>query len=421
MSKYEMNFEASLKSGVIPNFRRIKKYDENRRAERESIRSIRKVLYILLPIVGVVFAINQTAGLAAAGIALLIALFVLRKTHIGKKTVIETYTEGNMVPGMITSTDPLTVMAVSSLNTDEDHTERLACYKLVVEELPDTKIQLYEKVPCACVYRYEGGVYHSGMQAFPLCWATDDKAAMNRVLAEFDRWNLEHTDEYEVIKRIAGEYPELKSRQMILMDENYRPISVKYYWEDNYRPFEFPVSRLHPKQYPGIDPVTDPFPAADFYNKMIELAAETGVYEYITTKGQQPGGPITVLNTGFFTYMSDGITFLEEVSNTGVSLAPDEYPLFCAKDVATTKGIWRKQKFIPWAKVEIQVDMEDTEEIRIKLEGVLSVKFPMNKEFFTEKNSFGKEDWNEVIKSEQQNTEVFLNHLVKLCMKINMK
>lgn len=418
MSKAKLQeFEASVSSGIKPEIKRIKKYDENRKKERSIFKKYWKVVLTLVVVAAGCYFWNPIAGYIAGAIALAALIFTLIKTRVPKQRILEAYTEGALCPGMIINLNPLTIMVLATMNADDRHPNRFACFKLIVENLPDTRLALYEKLPASCMFDYNGGGYHYAVQPFPLCWATGDKQAIDAALAKIEQWNAEHHDEFEAIKKAAEQFPNLKNKYMLLLDENYQPIGQKYYWDTEYHTLGNTLMTDFPKNYPPVAQIEDDIPAAGLYNEMIKLAVKCRVYEYITTPEQTDGSPLLTNNTGFFTYMGDKVLFLEAVAKRKAALKPGEYPLIGGLALITNKGFWLKEQFTPWEAAAMEIDFSHDEYLSVLLNGKSTAMFVVNQSFYTKKEDYDKEAWGNVFLAEKQNLNVFLEELRALCLR----
>lgn len=174
-----------------------------------------------------------------AVICLLLALFFLWRA-VGKfsdEYLREMYEEGLLVPGMIVKTDPLTIMAIANMTARDGAPAVNGCYCLEVKELDGAQKILFEKIPCSCFFCYEGGDYHSSFQPHPLYWGTADQQSVQEALRQVEEDNKENArDEWEVLKEVARQFPDLGNGNLILLDENYVPFGKKNYMDSNYRP-----------------------------------------------------------------------------------------------------------------------------------------------------------------------------------------
>ena len=142
-----------------------------------------------------------------------------------------------MVPGMIVKTEPLTIMAIANMTARDGAATVNGCYCLEVKELDGAQKILFEKIPCSCFFCYEGGDYHASFQPHPLYWGTADQQSIQEALRQVEEDNKENTrDEWEVLKEVARQFPDLGNGNLILLDENYVPFGKKNYMDRNYKP-----------------------------------------------------------------------------------------------------------------------------------------------------------------------------------------
>lgn len=228
-------FEASTKSGIHADVNRIRQKDEIVRAVVQKRRKSAMICVCFVILAG----ISLLKSWIPAVIFILFALFFLWRASgkFSDEYLREMYEEGLLVPGMIVKTEPLTVMAIANLVANEGAATVNGCYCLEIKELDGAKKELYEKIPCSCFFCYEGGDYHSSFQPHPLYWGTTDQFAIEEALRQVEADNSENDkDEWEVLKEIAREFPDLGNGNLILLDENYVPFGKKNYMDSNYTP-----------------------------------------------------------------------------------------------------------------------------------------------------------------------------------------
>lgn len=228
-------FEASVKSGIHADVSRIRQKDEIIKAVVKKRRSSAIICVCFLCMAG----ISLFKSWIPAVICFLLALFFLWRA-VGKfsdEYLREMYEEGLLVPGMIVKTEPLTIMAIANMTARDGAATVNGCYCLEVKELDGAQKILFEKIPCSCFFCYEGGDYHSSFQPHPLYWGTADQQSVQEALRQVEEDNKENTkDEWEVLKEVARQFPDLGNGNLILLDENYVPFGKKNYMDSNYKP-----------------------------------------------------------------------------------------------------------------------------------------------------------------------------------------
>lgn len=418
--KEETEFEASVKSGITPDAEFIRENDETMKKLREGMKSSPLAfLLFLLAAVGFFF-VNKIIMVICTLIGVLaLFLFIRKKGMIhkamGDEYLKDVYEEGLLVPGMIVKTEPLTVMAIANITAEDDCDEQYACYALQVKHLPGAGGTLYEKIPCACFFRYEGGNYHSAYQPHPLNWGTRNQEEIRAAIRRLEEGQTENSeDEWEVIKKISAEYPDLKPDHMLLLDKDYKPVGEKYYMDEKFIPvITEQVRSRYPKINPQASHITDDIPAASVYNKMIDLALQYQVYEYIGTHCKDEDyAPL--FNPGYFTFIGDPMTFLEAMNRRNIVLAEGEYPLIAGLMLLTTKGCWNKKEFMPWDEFTLDAAISSLGEIETRVNGKCIVEFKVNTQYYQDKETFTKEDMVFVKQIELDGINHFLKGLKKL-------
>lgn len=378
-------FEASTKSGIHADPARIRKHDELiGKVLKGRSSSIRNFVISLVLAVGVSIALKSFIPAIVLGLVAAFFLWRFWGTGVSDDYMREVYEEGLLVPGMVINTQPLTVLAIANLVAHDGVPVVNACYNLIIKELDGAKKELYEKIPCSCFFCYQGGSYHSNFDPHPLYWGTGSRQEIDEALRQVEEDNKQNfQDEWEVLKRIAQQYPTLENGEMILLDENYAPFGRKKYYESRYKPLNLNTAQEEYRNilqgkteegksaaeadagdaeagagYKGEIPfLTEEIPGKDVYNRTIELACRFDVYKYISGHCEL-GHFVNAEHPGLFTYIGDKADFLKEVCDSGIVLSEGEYPLFYEKYLITTKGCYiEDKKLLPWDKVEFSVKL----------------------------------------------------------------
>lgn len=393
-------FEAGTKSGIHADPARIRKQDELiGKVLRQRSSSILLFVVSLVLAAGVSIVLKSFIPAIVFGLAALFFLWRFWGTGVSDDYMREVYEEGLLVPGMIVSTQPLTVLAIANLVAHDGAPVINACYSLAVKELDGAKKELYEKIPCACFFCYEDGSYHLNFAPHPLYWGTDSPQEIEAALRQAEEDNKQNTqDEWEVLKRIAKEFPALASGEMILLDENYAPFGRKKYYESRYKPLNLdtaqeeyrnilqgkPEEALEAEErneedgagYEGEIPfLTQKIPGKDAYNKMIALACRFHVYKYISSHCEL-GHFVNSEHPGLFTYIGDSENFLKEFHDSGITLSEGEYPLIYEKCLITTNGCYDgDKKFLPWEKVNFTIGLTILNGMELFMNGAKIAEF----------------------------------------------
>lgn len=424
-------FEASIKSGIHPEPKRIRKMDEiivsalKQRKESKIICVI--CIFLAIALFHVKLAFTIVFGLLAL-------FFLWRGTgQIPDSYLKEIYEEGLLVPGIIVKTQPLTVMAIANMVAYNGAEIINGCYNLVVKDIDGAKKELYEKIPCSCFIRYSNGSYHLAFQPHPLYWGTSNKEEINAAIMAVEESNKENSqDEWEVLKRIANQFPNLKNNEIVLLDENYIPFGIKHHDSDGYKPlnmetplnidFNAPPAEQYKKtgnknekdtNEADIPYITQDIPGKDIYNKMIKLAFNHNVYQYIS--GHCKYGPaITTEHPGLFTYIGDHVQFLEYVHGSNISLQEGEYPLIYEKYLVTTKGYYKNGKLLSWDNVKFSVKFNILNDIKLYLNYEKFAKFSAHIDNYKNRKNMSALEMQMISHNEALNILKFLQELQNL-------
>lgn len=434
--KEDAQFEAELKSGISADAERIRKKDE---IIVPIIKSSRRYL-----VVGLLF-LTAAAGLFvlrinSAGLQppywgfLLPVLLVLPavfcfymfsgNSKLSEQDLRGFYEEGLLVGALVIKTEPLTLMALSNLLAYDGVPNRYGCYNLVVHELEGAKGELYEKIPCSCFFRYESGNYHEAFQPHPLYWGTEDLGAIEQALERIEHSDREESeDTWGIIRRVAEEFPDLKNGQIVILNENYEPVGKKFFWQTDMDPLkeaegEQTLGRTEeeagnreyckkPQQQPLL---AADMPGKEVYERFVQLACRHQVYDYIS--GHCKNGSIgSCEHPGFFNYIGDPVKFPQELHENKYALQEGEYPLFMEKYLATTRGFYRKKKFITWRDAEITVKANFLDVIKVYVNGNFCTEFSSNIKGYEGWEQLTEEDKPRIAKLEAKRVEEFLQDI----------
>lgn len=388
-------FEASTKSGIHADPARIRKQDELiGRVLKGRSSSIRNFIISLVLAVGVSIVLKSFIPAIVFGLAAVFFLWRFWGTGVSDDYMREVYEEGLLVPGMVVNTQPLTVLAIANLVAHNGAPVVNACYSLVVKELDGAKKELYEKIPCSCFFCYEGGSYHSNFDPHPLYWGTDSRQEIDEALRQVEEDNRQNSqDEWEVLKRIAKQFSDLKGGEMILLDENYAPFGRKKYFENRYKPLNLDTAQeeyrniLQRKPEEGniskagagcegeVPFLTQAIPGKDVYNRVIALACRFDVYKYISGHCEL-GHFVNADHPGLFTYIGDKADFLKEFRDSGIALSDGEYPLIYEKYLITTRGCYLEdKKLLTWDEVQFTVKLTVLNGLELFMNGTKIAEF----------------------------------------------
>lgn len=426
-------FEASLKSGIHPDVKRIRKMDEITGFILKQRRNS-KIICVLCAVLTVLSLCYGRFALMA-GFGLLALFFLWRGTgKIQDSYLKEIYEEGLLVPGIIINTHPLTVMAIANL-TAQDGAETInGCYNLMVKNIDGVKKELYEKIPCCCFFNYTGGAYHLAFEPHPVYWGTSDAGEIHAALMAVEESNRENSqDEWEVLQKIAAQFPDLRNGDMILLDDDYVPFGIKSANDGGYTPLNLktPLSsnfnaaladqykkpedrRKGDMEEADIPYLAEDIPGKDIYNKMIKLAYRCDVYKYIS--GHCEYGPtVTAVHPGLFTYIGDGAQFLEYVHGSGISMQEGEYPLIYGKYLVTTKGYYKDgRQLISWSQMKFSAKFNSADGIILYLNDDKFAEFSTHMESYRDMETMSPLERQMVLQNEAFHVLQFLQGLESL-------
>ncbi len=190
-----------------PDVERIRKYDIYRRNRgKDVLKEIGWTLLFLGIALALVFLGYKWWSLIP-WVAFLFKAYVLLLTLKEKPGA--AYTSGLLIPGVIAQTHPLKVVAMASVNMNDEKAEIWGAQCLSLDELPGHELKVGEKVPCAAVFSGMmpfAGIYIM-MMPRPLVWGFADMELIRDTAEVID------PKEWDMLSKIAPQVLAHKNSQ----------------------------------------------------------------------------------------------------------------------------------------------------------------------------------------------------------------
>lgn len=184
--------QASRALNLCPDLGRIKKYDIYFKANHKTY-TILGVLS-LLAVTGTLLAFGSghwITGIIAVIVSVVMLFLLLLYRGLIKGGA---YESGLLIPGMVSSVQPLELIALADMRSDETtyDTPQWGCKKIEPEELPLHTLQVGEKVPCVAMFGMSGKGLRNSFEPRPVSWATADNSNIEQAIHAIDEeeWAL---------------------------------------------------------------------------------------------------------------------------------------------------------------------------------------------------------------------------------------
>ena len=195
------NFSSASRAAHFrPDIDRIRRYDPYR---QKYVRLTRIVQGIGLLTAGLSLRLWTTDhGIWAGVIGVLALLLLLGGYMLGRGASAAVYSGGLLIPAHITSLEPLQLVALANMSSDDEDTdETYGIRQVTLKELPVHSLRIGERVPCAASF----GGNHNGVWGYfeprPLVWATDDPVLITVSIAVIPE--EEWTRLYQLTRQLA--------------------------------------------------------------------------------------------------------------------------------------------------------------------------------------------------------------------------
>lgn len=184
--------QASRALNLSPDLARLKKYDIYLKANTKTYNIL--TLLSLLTIAGTVLAFGTghwIIGIITTIISLVLLFLLLLYRGLVKGGA---YENGLLIPGMVSSVQPLELIALADMRSDETTytVPQWGCKKIEPEALPLHTLQVGEKVPCVAMFGMAGDGLRNNFEPRPVSWATADNRDIEQAIRAIDEeeWAL---------------------------------------------------------------------------------------------------------------------------------------------------------------------------------------------------------------------------------------
>lgn len=193
---------ASRAVNIRPNMKKVARLDTHHRTYRKYLLTSMAVVAGLLAVAVAIFLLDYPK--IAFGIGIMAYAVFLFGWRFRKMLTGDAYTNGLLVPGIITSVNPLQVSVVAEVQNGDGPNPHGIVWGAKQVQVPALTLhpeQLGEQVPCVALFGpAENGIY-TDYEPRPLAWGTDELAVIRTAQTTID------PEEWEVAALLAQRTP----------------------------------------------------------------------------------------------------------------------------------------------------------------------------------------------------------------------
>ncbi|MBS9784046.1 DUF3239 domain-containing protein [Candidatus Gracilibacteria bacterium] len=221
-----INFSiASRAMNIEPDKKQIKKFDEY---AKQTTKFRNKLILVLLTILGLsiyLFVIGHWIwGSIVAVVGLLFMFFVV---SINNTTV---YKNGLIVPAIIIDINPIKIIALANMCSEENQKLIWGCQKITLKNLPNHKIEVGEKIPCVTMFGIAIDGYRRHFEPRPISWGYKNPKYITEVvdLITNDDECPNFNNEWGILENLTNTMKEFeKENEVVFFDENLNKVEME--------------------------------------------------------------------------------------------------------------------------------------------------------------------------------------------------
>lgn len=208
---------ASRAMNKKPDGEQIKKFDES---AKQTSKFRNKLIFTLLVIVGFSGYLFFTGHWIFASILAVISLLLLLFTlNINSETV---YENGLIIPAIIVNTNPLKIIVLADMRSEEEQTLIWGCQKITLKNLPNHKIEIGEKIPCVSLFGMAINGYRRHFEPRPISWGFKNPDYLSQAVELITNNECPNfTSEWEILEKLSNAMKDFdKENEVVFFDED---------------------------------------------------------------------------------------------------------------------------------------------------------------------------------------------------------
>ena len=149
---------------------------------------------------------------------------VLLTLVFGNATKEMAYKNGLIIPAIIINTNPIEILAMADMRSMEEQEPIYGFLKMLIKDLPNHKIEMYEKIPCVSLFGMAIKGYRRHFEPRPISWGYEDAGLIPKVvdiISEEEVTNDAFKNEWEMLYYVKDKLnKDLEYETAVFYDEN---------------------------------------------------------------------------------------------------------------------------------------------------------------------------------------------------------
>lgn len=156
--------------------------------------------------------------------------FALLTFVFGNATKKMAYKNGLIIPAIIINTSPIEILAMADMRTTEEQTPVYGFLKMIINTLPNHKVEINEKVPCVSLFGMAIKGYRRHFEPRPISWGFKDESLIPQtieIISNDAAPNEFFKNEWEMLYKVKDKISEETARDTILFfDDNLNEVKI---------------------------------------------------------------------------------------------------------------------------------------------------------------------------------------------------
>jgi hypothetical protein len=141
------------------------------------------------------------------------------------------YESGLLIPAIVIQTNPIELIALADMSSEEGQTPLYGCRKMKVQQLPHHQVKIDEKVPCATLFGAAIKGYRTHFEPRPICWGYKNSDYIKQVvdIIASDKDSLKDTkfeSEWQMLLALKDKMKSLNHEDVVIFDANLNEVKT---------------------------------------------------------------------------------------------------------------------------------------------------------------------------------------------------
>lgn len=130
------------------------------------------------------------------------------------------YESGLLIPAILIDTQPLTLLALADIRSDENQDLVWGCQKLTIKELPLHQLKVGKKVACVSLFGMAVKGYRRHFEPRPVSWGFVDELYLKKALESIDEL------EWGVLEKLQPRMKDANEKEVVFFDKELNNINL---------------------------------------------------------------------------------------------------------------------------------------------------------------------------------------------------